>query len=304
MKVFLLFLDGVGIGPKDPDRNPFFRARLPLLTRLLGNDLPHARRRHCEGDSAVAFPIDATLRMPGLPQSGTGQMSIFTGVNGARKFGRHFGPFPPTALRPIIAEKSLFRTVRDLGKKAVLANAFPQRFFDYTSSGTRRLSATTMASVVAQIPLLTAKDLSVNKAVSADFVRSRWKELGHPEIEPVSVAESGRHCADIVNEHDLTVFDYWLTDHAGHEQNMQRAVEALEHLDEFLSGVMERVDLRSTLILGVSDHGNIEDLSVKTHTRNPALGLAIGRRRRETASRIRSLTHIAPCVLDCLNSTH
>ncbi len=302
MKVFLLFLDGVGIGPADPERNPFFAARLPVLHSLLGG-LPHLRKRRLSTAHASVHPVDANLRMPGLPQSGTGQTAIFTGVNGARTFGRHFGPYPPTDLRPIIAAKSLFRRVRDAGKRAVLANAFPQKFFDYTASGTRRLNVPTMASITADIPLKTADDLAADRAISADFVRDRWKEMGHPQVEPVTSHDAGRHCARIIEDHDLTVFDYWITDHAGHAQEMAKAVTSLERLDSFIGGVLEGTDLRSTLILAISDHGNIEDLGTKTHTRNPVPCIALGHGRERCADRIRTLTHVAPCVLDALNIT-
>jgi hypothetical protein len=302
VKVFLLFLDGVGIGPADPERNPFFVARLPVLRSLLG-DLPHLRDRRRETSDASLHPVDANLRMPGLPQSGTGQTAIFTGVNGARHFGRHFGPYPPTSLRPIIAERSLFRRVRDVGKRAVLANAFPQRFFDYTASGTRRLNVPTMASLAAEIPLKNADDLAADRAVSADFVRDRWKEMGHANVEPVTPEVAGTHAARIIADHDLTVFDYWITDHVGHAQDMPRAVVALERLDAFLGGLLETIDLRSTLLIAISDHGNIEDLSTKMHTRNPVPCLALGPGHRRCADRIRNLTHVAPCVLEHLNIT-
>ena len=39
-RVLFLFLDGVGIGPADPDVNPFLRARLPVLSEA------RARRDH------------------------------------------------------------------------------------------------------------------------------------------------------------------------------------------------------------------------------------------------------------------
>lgn len=302
MKVFLLFLDGVGIGPASPDRNPFFVAKLPVLRSLLG-EIPHLRRRRLATDHATLHPVDANLRVPGLPQSGTGQTAIFTGVNGARAFGRHFGPYPPTSLRPMIAERSLFRRVRDAGKRAVLANAFPQRFFDYTASGTRRLNVPTMASLAADIPLKTADDLASDRAISADFIRDRWKEMGHGNVEPVTPETAGRHGAKIIAEHDLTVFDYWITDHVGHAQDMTKAVTVLERLDAFLGGLLDSLDLDSTLVLAISDHGNIEDLSTKMHTRNPVPCLALGRGHRTCAERIRNLTHVAPCVLDSLNIT-
>ena len=301
MKVFLLFLDGVGIGAKDPEHNPFFAGDLPVLRSLLGGELPHRRRRSLFTTRASVHPVDANLRMPGLPQSGTGQTAIFTGVNGARLFGRHFGPYPPTLLRPIISEQSLFRKVRNAGKRAILANAFPARFFEYTASGTRRLTVPSMASLEAGIPLLTADDLAADRALSADFVRDKWNEMGHAHVKPISASQAGRHCAAIIDQHDLTVFDYWLTDHAGHQQDMKKAVAVLELLDSFLGGLLGAIDLRSTLVLCISDHGNIEDLRTKSHTRNPVPCIAVGHQRERCAERIRNLTHVAPCVLECLN---
>jgi hypothetical protein len=238
--------------------------------------------------------------MPGLPQSGTGQTAIFTGVNGAKLFGRHYGPYPPTMLRPVIQERSIFHHVRDAGRTAILANAFPARFFEYTASGTRRLTVPTMASIAAGIPLLTADDLAKDRALSADFVREKWNEMGHAHVTPISPSEAGRHAASIIERHDLTVFDYWLTDHAGHKKDMEKSVAVLELLDSFLGGLFDAIDLQSTLVMAISDHGNIEDLRTNTHTRNPVPCIAVGHQHERCAERIRTLTHVVPCVLKCL----
>jgi 2,3-bisphosphoglycerate-independent phosphoglycerate mutase len=301
LRIILLFADGVGIGPSDPEVNPLVKADLPVLRDLCGGSIFH--RHHPRGATAksVLQPMNATLGMPGLPQSGTGQTAIFTGVNGAKKFGRHFGPYPPSILRPTIAEKNVLRVLRDRGKTAVFANAFPQRFFEYVESGTRRLSVTTLACMLSDIPLLTAAELSRNEGVSADFTRARWPELGHPDVHPVTPAEAGRHLWQIAERHDFTLFEYWLTDYAGHSQSMPRSVEALEHLDEFLGGFFERFDQRDSLFMFVSDHGNIEDLSTKSHTRNPVPCILAGSRRLEVAPRLRALTHITPAILDLLS---
>ena len=127
----MLFLDGVGIGVKDPSVNPLFAARMPALRSLFGGELPSLGRRRISSGTASVLPLDATLGVPGLPQSGTGQTSLFTGVNGAALAGKHFGPHPYSTLKPVIAERSIFRRLREAGKSPLFANAFPQRFFDY-----------------------------------------------------------------------------------------------------------------------------------------------------------------------------
>lgn len=52
-RVLLIFLDGVGIGVKDPRRNPFFDARPPFLMDLLGGTLPSLRHRSVESREAL-----------------------------------------------------------------------------------------------------------------------------------------------------------------------------------------------------------------------------------------------------------
>ena len=47
--------------------------------------------------------LDATLGVPGLPQSGTGHVALLAGVNAPALHGRHQPHFPPVALRPLAA---------------------------------------------------------------------------------------------------------------------------------------------------------------------------------------------------------
>lgn len=290
-------MDGVGIGRNDSKTNPFFCAKLPTLTSLCGGALPHKSYNHISSHNAEIISINATLGVAGLPQSGTGQTAIFTGVNGAKKFGRHFGPYPPSLLQSIIAERNLFRQLKLLGKTVVFANAFPQRFFDYTESEKRHITVTTLSCRLTGIPLLTAQDLQHNKGISPDFIRTQWSELGHPEIKPITAIEAGKHLAQISVSYDFTLFEYWLTDHAGHSQKMPFAIEVLERFDEFLSGFLELFDPNTTLLMIVSDHGNIEDLSTKSHTRNRVPCILVGKYRHRLVRRIRNLTHVTPAIL-------
>ncbi|HLF20790.1 MAG TPA: metalloenzyme, partial [Bacteroidota bacterium] len=193
LRIILLFLDGVGIGKKDSNTNPFFVANLPGIRSLLGGEIPHQRQKLLSGKFAQCVPVNATLGVPGLPQSGTGQTAIFTGVNAPKHFGRHFGPYPPSGLRPIIEMKNIFRQLMDQKKTVAFTNAFPQRFFEYTKSGTRRLTVTTLSCIMAGVPLRTADLLRKNEAVSAELTRERWPELGYEDMKPISEEEAGHH---------------------------------------------------------------------------------------------------------------
>jgi 2,3-bisphosphoglycerate-independent phosphoglycerate mutase len=293
----LLFLDGVGIGKNDAGINPFARAHLPVLTSLCGGKLPFAPFRRISSEHADVIAVNATLGVAGLPQSGTGQTAIFTGVNGAKIFGRHFGPYPPTVLRSIIEKKNIFRRLKTINKSVVFANAFPKRFFEYIESGTRRLTVTTLSCQYADVPLFTANELLLGSGISADFICGEWKKLGNPEVNPITPKEAGRHLAQIAAKNHFTLFEYWLTDHAGHSKNMTVAVEVLERFDEFLSGFLDLFNPVNTLLVIVSDHGNIEDLSTKSHTRNRVPCIIAGSHRDKLVNRIKNLTHITPAIV-------
>src|SRR5881394_3181591 len=60
------------------------------------------------------------------------------------------------------------------------------------------------------------------------------------------------------------------------------------------------MDLANTHVILTSDHGNIEDLSVRNHTLNPVPTIVWGRHRTRIAPRIRSLTDITPAIVDVL----
>lgn len=300
MRVLLLFLDGVGIGKSDGTINPFFKANLPNLRSLLGGEILHSKLKKISTPLAELTPVNATLGVAGLPQSGTGQTAIFTGINAPKFIGRHFGPHPTTTLRPVIEEKNIFQRLKSAHKSVCFANAFPKQFFEYTSLGTRRLTVTTLSCQFSAVPLLTSESLRRNEAVSADITRTRWPELGYPELPTVSPEEAGRHLWSIAARNDFTLFEYWLTDHAGHSRDMKFSVEVLEKFDGLLGGLLEKFDVANSILVLISDHGNIEDLSTKTHTRNPVPCIVVGAKHKEFSARIKNLTHITPTILKFL----
>jgi bisphosphoglycerate-independent phosphoglycerate mutase (AlkP superfamily) len=51
-----------------------------------------------------------------------------------------------------------------------------------------------------------------------------------------------------------------------------------------------------TLII-CSDHGNIEDLSVKTHTRNPALTITAGKSAQKIAETVTDISQIKNAII-------
>ena len=58
--------------------------------------------------------------------------------------------------------------------------------------------------------------------------------------------------------------------------------------------------MEESVVIVTSDHGNIEDLSVKTHTRNRVMTLLWGRGSESVKDEIRTLEDIAPAVVRLL----
>lgn len=308
MHILFLFLDGVGIGKRDPAENPFFTARLPALRGLLGGDLPSLHHRSLETGEATLMPLDANLQVPGLPQSGTGQTALFTGVNAPLLIGKHFGPHPYSTLRPVIEAHNIFRRVQQAGLRPCFANAYPQKFFDYVATRQSRLTVTTLSCRYAGMELRREEDLEDNRGISADITREGWPALGQ-NVPRISPREAGTHLAALSGEYSFVLFEYWKTDHAGHHQRMSEAVDLLERFDGLLEGILETIDRTRTLIVITSDHGNIENLTIRTHTRNPVPLLLTGKGHRAVAARVHhyggrapNLTHVLPALMEVLNN--
>jgi hypothetical protein len=248
LKILFVFVDGLGLGSADPAVNPL--ADIQAFPHL-GNML------------AQSLPLDATLGVPGLPQSATGQAALMTGLNAPQRMGRHIEGFPPLRLKELVRRHNLFATLTAAGKRCTFANAY--WLDDAAHIPPRRESVTTVAALSVPGGVRGKADLLANRAVCHDLTRE-WirRERGYdgPLITPEEAAE---HLIGIANDHDFTLFEFFETDRAGHSGDRQKVFQTLEKLDRFVSGVWKF----DGLLIVTSDHGNIEDLSVRTHTMNP-----------------------------------
>jgi hypothetical protein len=303
-RVLFLFLDGVGLGPDDPDTNPLaVRGRYPTLDALLEGCAPVAATGRRSTAHAELVPVDARLGVPGRPQSATGQAAILTGVNAPARLGEHYGPRPDARVRALLDEGTLFSRLHAAGCTTCFVNAYPQRYFDAVARGKRLLSAIPYAVTQAGQPLPTYADLAAGTALSADFIGEGWRtELGYTDAPVYTPEEAGRRLGRIAQAHDFTFFEHWLTDVLGHERALARAVENFARIDGVLAGLLESVYLDETLVIIGSDHGNVEDCQHSRHTENPALGLLLGAERARLAPRLQALTDFAPLILDFLSA--
>lgn len=294
LPVLFLFLDGVGVGPRDRERNPFARARLPHWEGLAGSEVPFLG-----GAGRGWRPVDATLGVEGLPQSGTGQVTLLAGVNAARYRQRHVGPWIDPPLKELLSQRNAFAAVLRAGKGARLANAFPDQYLDRVARGRGRSSAIVWAARLAGLPLLGHRELRRGEALSAFLDQDGWRRMGY-DVPRITPEEAGRRLARLARQGDFTLFEYYLSDFLGHRQDMSGAVAALEAFDAFLGGILAALDREALLVLS-SDHGNLEELHHSRHTRNPVPLMASGRGAEEVLGSVDRLDELMPAVLKQVN---
>lgn len=299
MRCLFLFLDGVGLGPDNPSVNPFARALMPNLQNLLGgkrlllsalqmpelmdadqsSQIMHGLSRAplLVTGRATLLALDACLGVAGLPQSASGQAALLTGHNVPLTLGYHYGPKPNPAVAEFLRNGNLFNSLERSGRKTALLNAYPPRYFYAIRSGRRLYSAIPLAVTSAGVALKTSQDLLSGRAIAADFTAQGWRtQLGLKDTPVLTTREAGERLANLARGYDFSLFEYWLSDYAGHGQDMQAACSLLETFDQVLGGLLDAWDDRSGLILFTSDHGNLEDLSTRKHTTNPVPALLIG----------------------------
>ena len=287
----MVFLDGVGIGERDAEKNPFFRYPMKTFEGIFGRTPSIEEPEISEGGYHI-FPSDALFGVEGLPQSGTGQTAIFCGIKAPVIINQHFGPYPHSLLHPYIKKENIFETIKGMGKRSIFVNAYPKIFFDYIKSGKTRLSVTTFSCILSGIPLKKAKELRSGRGIAADITNERWITQLKYKIEKITPERAARRLIKISEGAEFTLFEYFLTDHLGHHRNIEQLEGTLKELDAFLYTLLREFDKGESTIIICSDHGNIEDISVKTHTRHGALTITAGIRGGEMSERIKDNSEI------------
>jgi hypothetical protein len=265
MSVIFLFIDGAGLGDENPE-NPLTNGSLKGFSFISGGKPLAKNARPVYKKNHLFVPVDAALDVEGLPQSGTGQAALFTGVNAAKTIGKHFGPYPHSGIKPVLKKQSLFKKAQQKGAKCTFINAYPDAFFQQAKKR-NRWTCTTFMAKSAGISLKTEQDVKNGAALTADITQESWQKrlkLDVPAITPEKAAER------LINQsahYDLLLHEYYLTDKAGHSQQPEMTEKYLGRYDRFLWKVIQIKPENITIVL-CSDHGNIEDISTKTHTLN------------------------------------
>ncbi len=273
------------------------------LRALLGGRALDSTVSRFDGEQISFTPTDATLGVEGDPESATGQAVLLTGFNIPLRLGYHYGPKPNRRITALLRRYNLVRRLVDAGYRARLLNAYPRAYFQSICSGHRLMSAIPLAFHLAGVPLATEQELIQGRAISADFTGRGWRtRLKYTDTPVLTPRQAGAKLVELAGQYDFSVVDHWPTDYAGHFGEMRGAVRMLESLDQMLGGLVQAMAGTRLSVVFTSDHGNLEDLSHRGHTRNPVPTLVLGPRESRVylADCMKDLTGFAPAVTDIL----
>jgi len=277
MHILMIFLDGIGLGPDDPNLNPFAAADLPALHRLTNGNRWLRSTGKLTNERAILVPTDACLGVHGRPQSGTGQATIVTGRNIPQLIGEHYGPKPNVETRALLDEDNFFMQVVQKDKTAALLEAYPPAWHQRISSGKRLPSSYQYAVRAAGLPFWGEQELRAGTALSGDWTGEGWRShLGYEDTPILTPFEAGVRMVELSRHYDFSFFPHWATDIVGHRGPIEEAVRLLERFDAVIAGVLSAWRDDEGLIIITSDHGNMEEINHRRHTENDVPTVIIG----------------------------
>ena len=224
---------------------------------------------------------------------------VVNNVNAPAAVGYHKQGFPNKALLEIIEQHSIFRQLSSAGVAPItFANAYTSRFFDERP---RWVSATTAAVEAAGLAFRTIDDVRNGAAVFMDYTNRLLIERGE-DLQEQSEEQAANVLARIAGENRFTLYEYFITDKVGHAQDLPLAKRILTSLALFIRELLIRLDLNRTTVILTSDHGNIEDLSLRNHTLHDVPTIVWGAQRQAIAARIQTLADITPAIVALLTA--
>ncbi|HLP61233.1 MAG TPA: hypothetical protein VK186_20490 [Candidatus Deferrimicrobium sp.] len=316
-RLLFIFLDGVGIG-ESVAGNPFFAAQSAFLPFYMNGNEPRLP------DGTPVKPIDATLGVEGLPQSATGQTSLFTGANIPALLNGHKGSYPDKTMRQIIKSQNLLSRLRRKNLDARFINAYPfyGPFFtpphvDIYEDGSfhfsgefpvlfkKRISVTTCMNIVNRLSPFNETDIICENAIYQDYsnlslnrmlAETPTEKLKHAPLPEFSPEKAAEILFKASQKFDFLLYEYFLTDIFAHRHPFAERIELIRQLGRLIGKLISLLDRERDTLLITSDHGNLEDGATRTHTRNPVPLIVWGKWGPGLRESIHSLVDVTPAI--------
>ena len=220
---------------------------------------------------------------------------MFTGVNCPLAMGKHCEGFPGPALRKIVDDNNIFLELKRRGKKVRFADAYLVDSADELALR-RFKSVTTVMALTVPESISTVEDLLDDNAVLQDLTRETIQDR-YPDVPVVPPQRAAEHLFRIAREYDFTLFEFFQTDVSGHSMDYARACAVLRTYDRFLTALVRYCEAANITLVMTADHGNIESMHERGHTRNPVPFIAFGPKEKQIREHVSSLIDVTPSVL-------
>jgi 2,3-bisphosphoglycerate-independent phosphoglycerate mutase len=206
--------------------------------------------------------------------------------------GHHLSGWPSGRLRVLLRQDSIFIRLKGAGLRAAFANAFSPAYF---LRPVGRMSASTLHMLYAGLRPRWVWQIPEGKAVFQDFTNKLLLDSGFG-IGEQTPEDAGRALAGMLDRQDFVLYEYFITDAAAHRRIRIEPADVVRSLERMISALLTAADLERHCIALCSDHGNIEDGSNRSHTRNPIPLLAWGDGASDLFHGVSSITGIADAV--------
>ena len=224
---------------------------------------------------------------------------MFTGVNCSAAIGKHCEGFPGPELRTIVENDNLFIQLKKRGKRMRFADAYLVDSVDELSQS-RFKSVTTVMALTVPESISTVKDLMDDRALMQDLTRETIQDR-YPDIPVVAPQRAAEHLFRLACDYDFTLFEFFQTDVSGHSMDYARACAVLRVYDRFLEALVRYTKAAGITLVMTADHGNVEAMNERGHTRNPVPFIVYGPGEEAIRERVQSLTDVTPALLEAFD---
>jgi len=186
-------------------------------------------------------------------------------------------------------------------------NCYTPKYFDHVHKKPKLVSASTLVQMASGRPLKTLEDLREKKGIYMDInheiLRDMAREFlspGDELFQPISAFEVGKRVFPNFQNYDLCLYEYFLTDKVGHAKDWNYAEKVIQNLEDFFRGILSTMNPEVDQLIVTSDHGNLEDLRIDVHAKNPVPTFLYGKFTSEWKDKIKNLSDIPKRIYEGL----